>query len=143
MTQIDFYILSHTTLEARFDFACRLAETILRKQYRIHVHCDDETQARAFDKHLWEFREDSFVPHALLDEQTTPPSPVTIGWQTMPPPGVEVMLNLALEIPQGFSQFERVAEIICQHQAMLTAKRDCWQTYKSRGYLVKSHQIDN
>src|SRR5690554_1754360 len=28
MTQIDFYVLPDTTLEARLDFACRLAETI-------------------------------------------------------------------------------------------------------------------
>lgn len=142
MTQIDFYILSHTTLDARFDFACRLAETILRKQYRVYVHCDDEAQARAFDDHLWQFRPDSFVPHALLSEQTDPPAPITIGWETLPAPGNDVMLNLALATPEGFSQFERVAEIICQHQTVLSHKRDSWQTYKARGYLVKSHQID-
>ncbi|MEC8917232.1 MAG: DNA polymerase III subunit chi, partial [Pseudomonadota bacterium] len=31
MTQVDFYILPDTTLEARLNFACRLAETIYRK----------------------------------------------------------------------------------------------------------------
>jgi DNA polymerase-3 subunit chi len=51
------------------------------------------------------------------------------------------MLNLHPGIPEWFSRFERVAEIINQHQNVLTAKRECWQTYKDRGYPVKAHQL--
>ncbi|WP_106475914.1 DNA polymerase III subunit chi [Phytohalomonas tamaricis] len=142
MTQIDFYILPHTTLEARFDFACRLAETIFRKGYRLHVHTEDEAMARAFDDKLWTFRPDAYVPHALMDADMDPKVPVTIGWQQVPEPGIEALLNLHPEIPEWFSHFERVAEIINQHQDVLTAKRACWQTYKSRGYPVKAHNID-
>ncbi len=141
MTQIDFYILPDTTREARLDFACRLAETIYRKGYRLHVHAQDEPQARALDERLWTFRPDSYVPHALAGGDATPP-PVTIDWRQAPEPGIEVMLNLHLEIPEWFSRFERVAEIINQHQDVLTHKRDCWQTYKRRGYPIKAHHLN-
>jgi hypothetical protein len=38
MARIDFYILPDTTLAARLQFACKLAETIWRKGYRLHLH---------------------------------------------------------------------------------------------------------
>lgn len=152
MTQIDFYILPDTTLEARLEFACRLAETIHAKGFRLHVHVEDEAMARQFDEHLWQFRPESFVPHALdIDLDTAareaehaddiPRPPVTIGWQEAPAPGIEALLNLHPEIPEWFSRFDRVAEIINQHQDVLVTKRECWRTYKSRGYAVRSHQL--
>lgn len=140
MTRIDFYILPDTSVDARLDFACRLAETIYRKGYRLHVHTADEDQAHLFDERLWTFRPDSYVPHAIVGANDTP-VPVTIGWHAAPEPGIEAMLNLHPAIPEWFSRFERVAEIINQHQDVLTVKRDCWQTYKKRGYPVKAHKL--
>lgn len=141
MTQVDFYILPDTTLEARLDFACRLAETIHRKGYRLHIHTEDEAMARDLDDRLWTFKPESYLPHAVLADEVEPLPPVTLGWETPPAPGVEAMLNLHLEIPEWFSRFERVAEIINQHQDVLTAKRACWQTYKKRGYPVKANDL--
>jgi DNA polymerase-3 subunit chi len=143
MTQIDFYILPDTTLEARLGFACRLAETIQRKGYRLHLHAEDEAMARDLDERLWIFRPDAYVPHALLGSDQADDVPVTIGWEGPPPSelAVQAMLNLHPGIPEWFSRFERVAEIINQHQEVLVAKRECWQTYKQRGYPVKAHQL--
>ncbi|MFC0267279.1 DNA polymerase III subunit chi [Kushneria aurantia] len=142
MTRIDFYVLSATTAEARLDFACRLAETIYRKGYRLHLHCEDEAMAAGLDDRLWTFRHDAFVPHVRLDDQRLPPAPVTLGWQdAAPPPGIEALLNLHPDIPDWFSRFPRVAEIISQQQTVLSAKRACWQAYRERGYEVESHRI--
>lgn len=147
MTRIDFYILPDTTLEARLDFACRLTETIQRKGYRLHLHAEDEIMARELDDTLWTFRPDAFVPHALLGSEMADSVPVTIGWQGPPEPGedggIQAMLNLHPEIPEWFSRFERVAEIINQHQDVLIAKRACWQTYKKRGYPITPHHLDH
>ncbi|MDR9438345.1 MAG: DNA polymerase III subunit chi [Halomonas sp.] len=144
MTQVDFYILPDTTLEARLGFACRLAETIYRKGYRLHLHAEDEVMARDLDDRLWTFRADAYVPHALLGSNQEATVPVTIGWQDLPmagEPPPQALLNLHPGIPEWFSRFERVAEIINQHQDVLTAKRACWQTYRKRGYPVTPHQL--
>jgi DNA polymerase-3 subunit chi len=143
MTQVDFYILPDTTLEARLGFACRLAETIYRKGYRLHLHAEDEAMARDLDERLWCFRPDAYVPHALLGGDMADSTPVTIGWTGPPAPdlSVQAMLNLHPGIPEWFSRFERVAEIINQHQDVLTAKRECWQTYRKRGYPVTPHHL--
>ncbi|MFC3282780.1 DNA polymerase III subunit chi [Litchfieldella rifensis] len=141
MTQIDFYILPDTTLEARLGFACRLAETIYRKGYRLHLHAEDEAMARELDDKLWTFRPDSYLPHALQGSDMAAEVPVTLGWQGPPEPGIDAMLNLHPEIPEWFSRFSRVVEIINQHQDVLTVKRECWQTYKQRGYPVTAHKL--
>ncbi|MBB3191450.1 DNA polymerase III subunit chi [Halomonas cerina] len=143
MTRIDFYILPDTTLEARLDFACRLAETIARKGYRLHLHTESEAMARELDDRLWTFRPDAYLPHALLESEQAETVPVTLGWEAPPAPdrAVQALLNLSPGIPEWFSRFERVAEIINQHQDVLVAKRECWQTYKKRGYPVKAHQL--
>ncbi|KJZ06111.1 DNA polymerase III subunit chi [Halomonas sp. S2151] len=161
MTKIDFYILPDTTLEARLAFACRLTETIARKGYRLYLYAEDEAMARELDQRLWDFRPDAFVPHALeagggadareAGAGTTEAGienarqvPVTIGWQGPPQsldPPPQAMLNLSPEIPEWFSRFERVAEIINQHQDVLTVKRECWKTYKQRGYPVTPHHL--
>lgn len=142
MTNIDFYILSDTTTDARFAFACRLTDTILRKQHRVHIHVDDTATAALMDEQLWQFRPDRYVPHMRLDTPIEPMPPVTIGYGSeVPEPGINVLLNLSLTIPHWFSRFDRVAEIINQHQNVLNAKRQCWQTYKQRGYPVKSHDL--
>ncbi|MCH4564813.1 DNA polymerase III subunit chi [Halomonas sp. EGI 63088] len=148
MTRVDFYILPDTTLEARLGFACRLAETIAGKGYRLHLHAEDEAMARDLDDRLWTFRPDAYLPHALVDSnllgsEMASGVPVTIGWEGPPAPelAVQAMLNLHPGIPEWFSRFDRVAEIINQHQEVLTAKRECWQTYKQRGYPVKAHQL--
>src|SRR5690554_7813510 len=42
MTQIDFYVVADTDLEARLDFVCRLAASMQRKGYGVHLHdCGD------------------------------------------------------------------------------------------------------
>lgn len=144
MTRIDFYILPDTTLDARFEFACKLAETIVGKGYRLHIHTQDEAMARALDDQLWVFRPDAYLPHALLGSEHADSVPVTLGWEAPPVTDSatpQAMLNLHSGIPEWFSRFERVAEIINQHQDVLTAKRECWQTYKQRGYPVTAHQL--
>ncbi|GEN24180.1 DNA polymerase III subunit chi [Halomonas cupida] len=144
MTKVDFYILPDTTLEARLAFACRLTETIARKGYRLYLHAEDEQMARELDERLWDFRPDAYVPHALEGSDEASRVPVTIGWQEAPAsidPPPQAMLNLSPDIPEWFSRFERVAEIINQHQDVLTAKRECWKIYKQRGYPVTPHQL--
>ncbi|WP_027966000.1 DNA polymerase III subunit chi [Halomonas halocynthiae] len=144
MTRIDFYILPDTTLDARLDFACKLAETIVNKGYRLHIHAQDDAMASAIDDHLWVFRPDAYLPHALLGSEQADNVAITIGHQA--PPVTDhsaplAMLNLHSDIPEWFSRFERVAEIINQHQDVLTTKRKCWQVYKERGYPVTAHQL--
>ena len=142
MARIDFYILPDTTLEARLQFACKLAETIYRKGYRLHLHCADKALAEQADEALWQFRDDAYLPHALEDSELADSVPITLGWQQLPVPTEETaLLNLHPDIPEGIEHFARIAEIINQHQHVLVAKRTCWQRYKALGHEVVPHKL--
>ncbi|MWJ27304.1 DNA polymerase III subunit chi [Halomonas sp. ZH2S] len=142
MTRIDFYILPDTTLEARLIFACRLAETIHGKGYRLHLHCADRSMAEQLDNMLWTFRPDAYLPHAVLESDMAGSVPVTLGWAALSTPTEPTaLLNLHPEIPEGVNDYARVAEIINQHQEVLLTKRACWQRYKQLGHEVVPHQL--
>lgn len=142
MARIDFYILQDTTLDARLAFACKLAETIWRKGYRLHLHCEDQALAEQADAALWDFRPDAYLPHAIEGSEMATSVPVTLGFGELPEPqGETALLNLHPEIPAGFERYARVAEIINQHQDVLMAKRACWQRYKALGHAVVPHKL--
>ncbi|MFI0474427.1 DNA polymerase III subunit chi [Halomonas sp. HMF6819] len=142
MARIDFYILQDTTLEARLAFACKLADTIHRKGYRLHLHCEDQALAEQADDALWTFRDDAYLPHAIEGSDLAASVPITLGFGELPSPREETaLLNLHPEIPEGIERFTRVAEIINQHQQVLIAKRACWQRYKELGHEVVPHKI--
>lgn len=142
MARIDFYILQDTTLEARLAFACKLAETIHRKGYRLHLHCEDQALAEQADEALWSFREDAYLPHAIEGSDLAASVPITLGFGELPAPREETaLLNLHPDIPDGIERFTRVAEIINQHQQVLVTKRACWQRYKELGHEVVPHKI--
>ncbi|WNL39535.1 DNA polymerase III subunit chi [Halomonas sp. PAMB 3232] len=142
MARIDFYILQDTTLEGRLAFACKLAETIHRKGYRLHLHCEGQTLAEQADEALWTFRDDAYLPHAIEGSDLADSVPITLGFNELPSPREETaLLNLHPDIPAGIERFTRVAEIINQHQQVLIAKRACWQRYKELGHEVVPHKI--
>jgi DNA polymerase-3 subunit chi len=66
MTDIDFYILSAQEPLQRLDFACRLVEKAYRSRCKVYIHFDTEAQAKTFDELLWNYRDNSFIPHSLM-----------------------------------------------------------------------------
>ena len=141
MTQVDFYILPATEPEAQLNFVCRLTEKALRKGHHIYIQAQNEAQAKALDQLLWEFRPDSFIPHLLVGDDNVEGVPVAIGHTDDCAHHHDVMINLCSHVPDHFSRFERVAEIVFQQENLLKAKRDDWRFYKERGYALNRHDM--
>ncbi|TNC88121.1 MAG: DNA polymerase III subunit chi, partial [Thalassolituus sp.] len=113
MTQADFYILGGQTQHEQWFFACRLVEQVRQKDRSVLLQVANEQDARALDDMLWQFREDAFVPHALLNAEDAPADcPVSIGWHPEPGHHHDVIINLSPELPAFFSRFERLVEVV-------------------------------
>jgi DNA polymerase-3 subunit chi len=101
--------------------------------------------AGAVDELLWEYPEQRFIPHAIVDgdHQTstaTSNPPVTVGWAE--PADVDgVLINLSHEIPAFFGRFDRVAEIIVR--TTRDQGRERYRFYRDRGYPLFDHQLDD
>ena len=139
LTQIDFYILPE---DQRFDplhYTCRLIEKVYRLGHEIYVYCRDEKQSTKVDEMLWQMDPASFIPHNQLSEQSR--SPILLGCDHPPDHHGEVMVNLAGDIPNFFSRFRRVAEIVPGNPEYRTKSRQNYLFYKERGYPLNTHNI--
>jgi DNA polymerase-3 subunit chi len=139
MIQADFYVLPGDSTDARRLFLCKLAEKIYRLGKRIYIHASHEGEALQLDQRLWDFREDSFLPHSLVSENLV--ASLEIGFGDTPPSGREVLINLTLQAPPFTDQFKRIIEIVIQDSAVLKASRNSYQHYKALGYAVRSHDM--
>lgn len=139
MTQVDFYILPEATSEARWLFACRLADKAQRMGMRVLVAMDTEAEAHQFDELLWTFKPESFIPHQLINGGK--PAPIEITYNTDAGDHQGLLLNLSKALPAYFSRFERLAEVVVQEPEILTATRERFSFYKSRGYPIETRKL--
>ena len=139
MTQVDFYILDGVAPRSRALFACRLTDKACALGHRVFLHTDSEGAARELDELLWTFRDRSFLPHALAGEDTE--TPVHIGHGTEPAGGFHLLINLGHEVPDFFSRFERVAEVVDGDAGNKARGRERFRFYKDRGYPLETHKL--
>lgn len=139
MTQIDFYILGQNSTTAAL-FACRLADKVYHMSHSIYIHAESKEQAEQLDDLLWTFNQGSFLPHEIRGRKPVT-SPIVIGYNDDPQIHSDVMINLSDKIPLFFSQFNRVAEIVCGDNAARQLARQNYKFYKDRGYNLHTHEI--
>ena len=137
MTQIDFFQIDDN--ESMLMFACRLVQKAYRQQHRIYVHTESASIAKELDDLLWTFRADRFIPHALLSSGQD--APVHIGHENDPGQHHDVLVNLSGKIPDFFSRFERVTEVVPQQDERREGARNNYRFYKDRGYQLKYHDL--
>ncbi len=137
--RVDFYILAAAGEDARRRFACRLAEKAYRLSHRVHLHTDDAAAAEAMDELLWTFRDGSFVPHDGLPNGTD--APVTIGHGSAAPADPDLLINLAREVPDFATRFDRIAELVGGDEETRQQGRQRFIFYRDKGYPLDTHEI--
>lgn len=139
MTRIDFYILNSSRSATRLQFACRLAYKAWQQNRHVYLHCGSEEEAEDLDELLWSFRTDAFLPHALHEAQQN--EPVVCGWGSDPALHHDLLINLSNATPAFFSRFNRLAEILVEHEPIIVPARERFRFYRDRGYPLQTHQI--
>ncbi len=138
MTQIDFHILQDTSVEARWLYVCRFIEKVERLGHSILVVVDSQEEAQELDDLLWSFKPESFIAHQIIggDEEAK----VEITYSANAGDHHDVLINLSSQIPEYFSRFARVAEIVIQEPKILENTREHYKFYKQRGYPITQHK---
>jgi len=140
--RVDFYVLEESSAAGRLKLACRLAEkAYLAAQVALVWHTDAQ-ELRAFDDMLWTFMDGSFVPHEMLTaSSSSEETPVLLSAGTAPPADVDVIINLAPEVPTCLSRTRRIAEIIDGDDSRRRAGRARFKVYRDLGIQPASHNI--
>lgn len=145
MSRIDFYILPESGNQSRPQFACALTAKAWKAGNRVGLLAADRDQAGDLDNLLWTFRDISFVPHALAGSSEAADVPVLIGWNdsaVLNEAGVDVLINLADNMPSAAAKFDRIAEIVGGNDAERSAARQRYREYRDQGHELHNHSID-
>lgn len=142
MTKVDFYLLDAADAESRERTACRLTEKAWRLGHRVYLLVPDQSAARELDELLWTFSQGSFVPHAVLaDDSDADAHPVLIGHAEPPAALNDVLVSLVQDVPPWFSRFARVAELVGAADVDKTRGRERFRFYRERGYPLDTHNL--
>jgi DNA polymerase III subunit chi len=144
VTQVDFYILDSDSEDARLTLACKIVDKATQLDHHVFIHSTSDDEAQKLDGLLWTFSQGSFIPHRVVrGEIANPPlEPVLIGVNQPPGPGRwDVLINLAPDVPEFFSRYERVAEVVDANAVRREQSRDRYRFYRDRGYKLNSHQV--
>lgn len=144
MTQVDFYVLESDSDDARLRLACKIVDKATQLDHHVFVHATSEDEARKLDELLWTFSQSSFIPHRVVHETPAEPAqePVLIGVKAPPGPGRwDVLVNLGADVPEFFSRYERVAEVVDANATRREQSRERYRFYRDRGYKLNTHQV--
>ena len=138
MTKVSYYILQEESIEARIQFAVKFVRQSWRKGLNIHCHVTGQVEAEELDELLWKDNA-SFIPHEI-DQGDLSQAPVGIGWQdSLSRHGLFV--NLAGELPEWFSHFDHLIEIVVQDSQVLETTRANWKKLKFNGYPITKYDL--
>jgi DNA polymerase-3 subunit chi len=137
-----------TDIEFRFnlpdpvDYACRLLRKGVMQGGAQLVVTGDASTLDAIDAALWQTEPTDFLAHCREDasQDVLQRSPVVLASAPdVSLPHHSVLVNLGTQVPMGFERFERLIELVGEHEAARGAGRLRWRHYKDRGYGIR-HQ---
>lgn len=138
MTQIEF----HFNTTERLQYTCRLLRKAHARALRVGV-VGSEASLRQLDAALWSFSESDFLPHSnaadALEVQAA--SPIRLHVDPLQFSGMDVLVNLGDEVPQGFASFARLIEIVATDEHGRMTARQRWRHYSAQGYALKQHDL--
>ncbi len=141
MTRVDFYLIENEPEGGKDIAVCKLAHKAFRLGHRIYILTANRDEAQRLDRLLWTFSDGSFIPHGLSSEKTGTDFPVLIGHDEPPPAYEDVLITVSDRVPDCFSRFQRVAEIVDSSEANKVMARERFRFYRDRGYTLQTHTL--
>lgn len=140
MSQVDFYLIAAARFrEQPLLLVCELARKAFAAELPTLVYCASQEQAEELDALLWEFDEDSFLPHQICGDADDDVTAIVIV-----PPGADspmrpLVINLRDEIVG--KDAERIKEVVAADPAEREGSRRRWGEYKSRGDTLRKFDM--
>ena len=136
--RIDYYLIPEQTEKAKASFACRIIEKAFQQKNSIYAHTSSSTAAHDFDALLWTFKDISFIPHNLIGEGN---SDIQIGSGENDIPTQDILINLSLYVPDFFTKFKRIIEIVPQAPEAQQQARKNYKFYQNQGHTINTHDL--
>ena len=143
MAESPVQVAFHFNAPDKLDYACRFIRKALRHDARVTVVAP-MWQLRQLSAKLWKYAGHEFLAHALQgdDAELLALAPVALVEQAQASAHREVLLNLGLDMPQGFEAFAKVVEVVSSFDDEDRAHaRVRWRAYQSAGHAIERHDL--
>ena len=143
MAESPVQVAFHFNAPDKLDYACRFIRKALRHDARVTVVAP-MAQLRQLSAKLWKYAGHEFLAHALQgdDAELLALAPVALVEQAQASAHREVLLNLGLDMPQGFEAFAKVIEVVSSFDDEDRAHaRVRWRAYQSAGHAIERHDL--
>jgi len=139
MTEVFFYHLTESRVEQALP---GLLERSLERSWKAVVQCGSEESRDSLDEHLWTYRDDGFLPHAV-DGAEPDGNPVWLTTSDDNPIAANIRFFLDEAEPKDTGAYDRVILMFDGHDAVAVAKaREHWKAQKDAGYELTYWQQD-
>ncbi len=141
MPEVLFYHLENQPLERVIPV---LLEKTLERGWRAVLQTGSFERAAALDALLWTYRDDSFLPHAVVGDATDPEQPVLITTGPENGNGANVRFFVDGAVPQSAAGYERIVYLFSGHDPdAVTEARAAWRALGPGNTLTYWQQDEN
>lgn len=140
---ITFYVIGDPSPAARLTVVCRIVEKAWKAGSTVLIQHADRDELQRLDAMLWTVgNESGFIPHDLADDAPRlRATPVILNTGTGPGEPVDVLINLAPQLPTRPELAARIIEIIDADPARRAAGRERFKVYRDRGFPLETHEL--
>lgn len=143
MSRSDIYLLNSPAFSAQLDFCCKLTEKAFQQGMKIHIQTREGFQNEALNERLWNFRNDSFLPHAV-GQSHSKQHPITIDITSATKADTahrDLLILLSPELPAETESFSRIAMIVLAEEQDVQRARDAYRALTQKGWQVNIHDF--
>lgn len=138
--KVDFHILKQNQDHCLL-YLSRLVEKAYLAGHCLHIAVPSNDMAMHIDNLLWTFKDTSFLPHHILENN---PSPVRIVISTSKtlPEKTDVLINLNPHILEDFRRCARIIELVFSDESVQIAGRQKYRQYQTFGCTLQTFHIN-
>ncbi len=143
MHQADIYLLQSPALSDQLVFCCKLAEKAFQQGLKMHIQTREAYQNEALNERLWDFRSDSFLPHAVgQGEYQNHPITIDVNSSSQGNSGHrDLLILLSPQLPTNADSFGRVGIIVCNDAEDIQQARLTYKQLSEQGLTVNIHDF--
>jgi DNA polymerase-3 subunit chi len=112
-----------------------------QRRQPVLVYVPRAEEADRLDRLLWTQPAIGFIPHCSSASSLATETPIVLTRSLDQVPHDGCLVNLADELPPGFSHFEELVEIVSTADANRLPARERFRFYRERGYAVDARDI--
>ena len=101
----------------------------------------DDQESDLLDDLLWTFSQSSFIPHVRNNDNSDLTAPVRIGHHPPQSGSAEVVVSVADQPVEDYSNFVRIAEVVGFDEIDKQSGRSRFKFYRDQGLELETHRI--